>query len=365
MAQTHWYQQHYLSSEEEAYNKFQFLSARFAPIGNGFTLTRMDISKLGINLSFAGSDGSSSLVSVAYVDIGYFEVRDFSSVDISANATALFRNPFLPAVHYAAPWCAVAVGKVKNGGIICVPTLQDAYDLIDALATLALAGGMDPMFNSGMALVAVSEKELRKHPEQSGMWVSSVDIDSPPAQAGIRAGDLLHTVGGKPCTNTAFWEAVGPAMRQAPSGGMVRMEVLRKGRLMPIDAHFPYLVVDPALVQRIRQSAPTQEQGNAPAAAQASPPAGFHLGIQVRPVIQDDVAALGLPSTKGLVVVSVENGGLADTTGILASDVILQLNGSEVGDMQQFVQTVRSGAARSFRVWRKGQTVELTVPMSM
>jgi hypothetical protein len=33
--------------------------------------------------------------------------------------------------------------------------------------------------------------------------------------------------------------------------------------------------------------------------------------------------------------------------------------------MQQFVQTVRSGAARSFRVWRKGQTVELTVPMSM
>jgi S1-C subfamily serine protease len=51
--------------------------------------------------------------------------------------------------------------------------------------------------------------------------------------------------------------------------------------------------------------------------------------------------------------------------GILAGDVILQLNGADVGNMQQFVQTIRSGAATSFRVWRKGQTVELAVPMSM
>jgi S1-C subfamily serine protease len=51
--------------------------------------------------------------------------------------------------------------------------------------------------------------------------------------------------------------------------------------------------------------------------------------------------------------------------GILAGDVILQVNGADVSDMPQFVQTIHSGAAKTFRVWRKGQTVELTVPVSM
>jgi serine protease Do len=72
-----------------------------------------------------------------------------------------------------------------------------------------------------------------------------------------------------------------------------------------------------------------------------------------------------LTKAQGLVVVGVENGSLADTMGILAGDVILQVNGADVGDVQQFAQTVRSGAAKTFRVWRKGQTVELAVPVSM
>lgn len=97
----------------------------------------------------------------------------------------------------------------------------------------------------------------------------------------------------------------------------------------------------------------------------AMQPAGVHFGFQVRPVIQDDMAPLALTNTRGLVVVSVENGSLADTMGILAGDVILQLNGADVGDMQQFVQTVRSGAAKTFHVWRKGQTVDLAVPQSL
>jgi hypothetical protein len=105
--------------------------------------------------------------------------------------------------------------------------------------------------------------------------------------------------------------------------------------------------------------------GSAESRNAAAPSSGVHFGFQVRPVIQDDVAALGLTSTKGLVVTSVENGSLADTMGVLAGDVILQVNGADVGDMQQFVQTVRSGVARSFRVWRKGQTVDLTVPQSL
>ena len=51
--------------------------------------------------------------------------------------------------------------------------------------------------------------------------------------------------------------------------------------------------------------------------------------------------------------------------GILAGDVILQVNGADVGDMQHFRQLIHDGAVSTFRVWRKGQTVDLTVPQSM
>jgi S1-C subfamily serine protease len=50
--------------------------------------------------------------------------------------------------------------------------------------------------------------------------------------------------------------------------------------------------------------------------------------------------------------------------GILAGDVILQVNGAEAGDMQHFSQLIHSGPVSTFRVWRKGQTVELTVPQN-
>ena len=78
-----------------------------------------------------------------------------------------------------------------------------------------------------------------------------------------------------------------------------------------------------------------------------------------------DVAAFGLAKAKGVVVISVEKGGLAEATQIQVGDVIVEVNGSEIGDVDSLGQLVRSGAARSFRVWRKGKSVELSVPQSM
>lgn len=105
--------------------------------------------------------------------------------------------------------------------------------------------------------------------------------------------------------------------------------------------------------------------GSSASGNNAAPPASVHFGFQVRPVIQDDIAPLALNSTKGLVVVSVENGGQADTMGILAGDVILQVNGAAVGDMQHILQLIHSGAVTTFNVWRKGQTLELDVSQSL
>jgi S1-C subfamily serine protease len=85
----------------------------------------------------------------------------------------------------------------------------------------------------------------------------------------------------------------------------------------------------------------------------------------VRAVTESDVTAFGLPRSIGVVVTNIEKGSLAEEMQMQVGDVIFEVNGSEIGDVDSFAQLVSSGAAKRFRVWRRGQTVELAVPQSM
>lgn len=263
------------------------------------------------------------------------------------------------------PWCVVPMGKESGNGVICVSDENTAHQVADALATLAVAYGKNLNMSFSMSLGPMTDKEQRKHSGETGCLVREVDADGPAEKAGVQENDVVHTVNGQACTQQAFGQAFAEAITK-PQGGVVRAEILRKSGPITLDLSYPHNEV-PAAQLRQQVANPAQQNAAEPSAVPApvAPPAGVHLGIQVRPVIQDDITPLQLTKAQGLVVVSVENGGLADTMGILAGDVILQVNGTDVGDVQQFVQTVRSGAAKTFRVWRKGQIIELTVPVSM
>ncbi|MGD0292852.1 MAG: PDZ domain-containing protein [Terracidiphilus sp.] len=377
-----WYQPHYLPSVEEASNRLQFISPHFAPVTSneelttGYSLQRVDVNRLGINLSFTKSGVTQSsqyywswwggyvapvttsyqddiVISIVYADVAYFE---------------LYHNG--RGIDFHAIWCINPVSRgAQRNSAFCVASEADAHGIIDALATLVVASGQNLDIFPGMIMKPVPEKETLNHPELAGMQVKDMVWDSPPDMAGIKKGDIIRAINGKPCTEEkAFTDLFNAAVREKPEGGVVHVEVLHKGNSRTVDLH--YLNPDANLAQLRQQSAgsarhPVGSVIPVPAAEQAAPPSSVHFGFQVRPVIPDDMAPLALTKAQGIVVVSVENGSLADTMGILAGDVILQVNGSEVGELQQFVQTVRSGAARNFRVWRKGQTVELTVPVSM
>jgi hypothetical protein len=367
---THWYQPHYMARVDQAANRLQFLAPHFAPSGNytgatHFTLTNFTQNELGINLFFTESGvkdvpqgllGLTSIstpytqdtvASIAYANIEYFEIMNIAS------------SP--------TPWCVYPMGKESGNGIICLSSEDTAHQVADALATLAVAYGKNLNMSFSMALGVMTEKEQRKHPGEIGCLVREVDADGPAEKAGVQEDDVMHTVSGQACSQQAFGAAVFEAITN-PQGGAVHVEIMRKGNPNPmnLDLRFPHLEA-PAAQLRRQVANPAEENATAPSAAPtpAAPPSGVHFGIQIRPVITDDMVPLMLAKAQGLVVVSVENGSLADTMGLLAGDVILQLNGADVRDMQHFVQTIRSGSATSFRVWRKGQTVELTVPMSM
>src|SRR5271157_2719766 len=377
-----WYQPHYLTSVDEASNRLQFISPHFAPVTaneeltTGYSLQRVDVNRLGVNLSFTKSSVTQDsqyywswwggyvapvitsytndiVASIVYADVAYFELYHNG------------RGSDFPAI-----WCINPISRgTQRGNAICVTSEADAHGLIDTLATLVVASGHSLDISPGMTLKPVPEKETRNHPELAGMQVKDMVWDSPPDVAGIKKGDILRSINGKPCTEEqAFTDLFNAAVREKPEGGVVAVEVLHKGNSRTVDLH--YLNPDAEIALLRQQSAgsarhPVGSVVSVPATNQPAPPPAFRLGVRVRAVTDSDVIAMGLLKPKGVVVTGVEKGGLAEEMQMQIGDVIVEVNGSEIGDVEFFTQFVRSGAAKSFRVWRKGQAVELTVPQSM
>ena len=255
-----WYQPHYMANVEDASSRLQFLSPHFIP-GNGggdrvwqnsnFSLKNMSESALGINLIFtqSGVENVSDSVftatttatpftkevvsSIVYADIDYYMVEGCA------------------ASPYKFPWCVYPFSNHElQQSVICVRTESEVHQVVDALATLGAANGKDPGTDPGMWLLSPSSKELRNHPERI-CTAYFVEADGPAEQAGMEPGDILHTINGTPCTNEVVYAAVAAAAK--PGSGVMHVEILRKGRPLTLDLHYPNQ--DAAIAQLRQQSA--------------------------------------------------------------------------------------------------------------
>jgi hypothetical protein len=82
-----------------------------------------------------------------------------------------------------------------------------------------------------------------------------------------------------------------------------------------------------------------------PPAANANPPEGSWLGMEVVPVTSITAAQYGLQAgIVGLVVAEAE--GVAATAGVRAGDLLATVNGQPVGDMQSFFAATQNGQAQ-------------------
>ncbi len=205
---------------------------------------------------------------------------------------------------------------------------------------------------------------MHKHRNETGGVIESVVDGGSLAQAGIQADDIIHAVNGKPYAydqltlDTAIQEGVN-----GKSETVVHVDIFRNHKPMSFDIHYSALQNVDELRKQGKALAETPAPQYAPATA--APPSGQRFGFQVRPVTDADVATYGLAKARGIVVVDVEKGSLAEKMGLQPGDVILEVNNSEIGDAELFAQYVKSGAVKKFRIWRKGQALELTAPESL
>ena len=87
-----------------------------------------------------------------------------------------------------------------------------------------------------------------------------------------------------------------------------------------------------------------------------------YLGVEVREVLLADARELGLDRVRGVRVMGVVDGGAADRAGVLAGDVLLEVQGMPVDAANQFqsrLAQTRPGETVELTVWRGGDAVGL------
>lgn len=98
--------------------------------------------------------------------------------------------------------------------------------------------GDGPMVRRGYLGVGLTEMtpELRTHfgaPEESGVMVSRVEAGSPAEKAGLKVGDIISSVDGKPVESS--WD-VSARVREYEEGQQAPLEVWRNGKVMTVTA---------------------------------------------------------------------------------------------------------------------------------
>jgi serine protease Do len=180
-------------------------------------------------------------------------------------------------------------------------------------------------------------------PRPSGAIVAEVAPGSPAARAGIRRGDVITAIDGRPVEDA---EALRFRVATQPPRGSTQVTVLRNGRPTALT-----LPLEPPPENPPRQA--TLLRG--PHAL-----AGAVVG-NLSPALADE---LGLDLLeRGVVVIEVREGSPAARVGLRPGDVILHIAGTEVGSVSAVLSVLERRRPGPFRmaIRREGRVMEATL----
>ena len=148
---------------------------------------------------------------------------------------------------------------------------------------------------------------------QEGALIAQVEADSPASRAGLRPGDVVTAVDGKPITRLRDLPRAIAALKP---GSSASLDILRRGA-----------------PQRIEITLGTTTPAPRPASAAAPAPGqtAEALGLTLAPLTPDlrERLALG-PSTRGVAIARIREGSAAQAAGLAPGDVIVEAAGEAV-----------------------------------
>ena len=189
----------------------------------------------------------------------------------------------------------------------------------------------------GVSVQDISEdiaKSLRLK-DQKGALISDVVAGDPAEKAGLRAGDVITEINGKAVINTHDLLLLIAGLRV---GETIKVKVVRDGQ----EKIFPILIAERT---DSTETASVKTSGEA-------------FGMSVQEITPEIAAQLGLPVKKGIIVVDVQGGSLADEVGIQPQDIILQVNKTKVTTLKEYKNEIAKAGSKGniLLLIRRGRT---------
>ena len=277
--------------EVDASMQFQhFLQtdAAINPGNSGGPLLNMRGEVIGINTAIASRSG-------AYEGIGFA---------LPINTAVMVYNAI------------IKEGKVTRGGV-----------------GIAFGQSDDPTTAANLKASGVSE----------GVFVQSVTPGGPSEKAGIKDGDVVVAINGKPIRDGNQLVATVTA---TPIGNSLELTVVREGKRL----NFKVQVADRAQLFPDRfgngnEAAPEKEEGTA-----------VSFGMTIETLTDRQIETLGIKEKSGVRVLEVEPNSFAEDIHLLKGDVIIAIAGQRINsieDVKKVQSTLKPGDAVQFRVLRQ------------
>jgi hypothetical protein len=351
-----------LASVPDAAEKLQFLAPHIS-YGSYSGTDRIQVDHNGVQMFFSAS-GVEQHTQYFWSWTGGYNAPVSTPYHSSATFSVLYSQ--LSSLRYADGYVYVCETN-NNCDMLTTPDVPQDHMLMDALLTLAVAAGNTDVAVIDMAWDGVSAKEMKKLKLSDARQVKFADANTPCGAAGIQPGDILTAMEGTPYHQNIYGEMAAKCLKAHPEGCTVHMDALRNGAPIQFAVQVKPAFT-PEAAQKLQASAAAlaAQNNGAPSAAAAAPaPSGIKLGIQAHNVNDDDAHAAKLPETHGVLVETVEKGGLAETMKMQAGDIVVEMNGAKVSGMDDFRKMLQAGSVTTITVWRAGATVKLEVPESL
>jgi serine protease Do len=177
--------------------------------------------------------------------------------------------------------------------------------------------------------------------DAKGAIVTQVSPDSPGASAGLKSGDVIRQLDGKPVPNSS---ALQLAVSEHAPGTTMTMEVLRNGQPQTLTVK----------LGEFHGNTQTADNSSSAGAQKGK------LGLAVNDLTPDVRQQLQLPAgVKGVAVEQVRPASPAEDAGLQPGDVILEVNRKPVESASQFVNDVHAAPADKdllLLVWSNGNS---------
>jgi serine protease Do len=205
-------------------------------------------------------------------------------------------------------------------------------NMVRNIADQLIATGKVERSYLGVGLKALTP-DLREYykAKDGGALVILVKEETPASKAGLKVGDVIVELAGKPIRNS---EALTTLVEGLKSGESQKMVVLRKGEAVTIDVTPATMPED--YTEALKRVKVNRDNGAAVEEKSA-------LGLKVTNLTDEIASQLSVAEgTKGVVVKDVEVGGPAFEAGLRPRDVISSVDDKPVTSLEEFTEVVKS-----------------------